>query len=121
MTSERAGRDDSHNASSNVSRLMSPRCICLDESPLGRGGGVVVDEESPYSGVRRRLVGLHGLGRALLEQQPWDAIAAGETPRVAAKRLGLRRARIRELRETWANEGRLDYRRAPDLGWAVAS
>lgn len=54
-----------------------------------------------------------------LEGRLWDAIACGEKPRVAGKRLGVRRARVVELCEQWAAEGLLAFRRSPDLGWAV--
>jgi hypothetical protein len=59
------------------------------------------------------------LRRVELEERLWAMVAAGEKPRVAGKRLGIRRARVLELCQGWADEGLLEYRRSPDLGWAV--
>jgi hypothetical protein len=57
--------------------------------------------------------------KAELEERLWSMVAAGEKPRAAGKRLGIRRARVLELCQGWADEGLLEYRRSPDLGWAV--
>jgi hypothetical protein len=79
----------------------------------------VADEAA--AAVRRAVTAAADRRRRVeLEEQLWTAVAAGMKPRDAGRRLGISRARVVALCEQWSEEGRLDYSRAPDLGWAVA-
>lgn len=53
------------------------------------------------------------------EEQLWAAVVAGESPRDAGQRLGIRRGRVEYLCNKWATKGIYDYGVTHDLGWVV--
>ena len=51
----------------------------------------------------------------------WDAVAAGEWPRDAGKRLRIHPRRVGFLCAKWSRRGIYDYGVVVDMGWVTAS